>query len=121
MKMPKMQDMEISKEEQKSMGVPYALGEAVSKYPCGLQISLGDAELEKLGLDDDCEVGEYIHLFAFAKVTSVSSHDTGDGEKCRVSLQITHLSAEDEDEENEEEDKEEPKKKKKSRGLYFER
>ena len=129
MKPGKLKDMSIDKEAPTTMGVPFALGEYTEKYPCGLSISLGDAELKKLGLTDDCEVGEFIHLFAFAKVTSVSKHDSeGGGEHNSVCLQITHLATESEDEEDEEEDaeeegeeeeKEEKPAGKKRRSLYF--
>ena len=119
MKLPAMKDMSIDKDAAiNTMGVPFALGEMQENYPCGLSISLGDAELEKLGLTDDCEVGEFVHLFAFAKVVSVAKHDSeGGGETNRVCLQITHLACEDEDDESEEE---ESKSKKKGRkNLYF--
>ena len=71
--------------------------------PYGLCICLTDVELEKLDLDGDCDVGDTIHLFALAKVTSVSKQDTGDGEKCRIELSLTDVAVESEDEENEEE------------------
>ena len=78
-------------------------------YPYGLCISLGNNELEKLGLDpEDCEVGDMLHIHALAKVTSVSCHDREgqDGECHRIELQITHFmdDVEDEDEENREEE-----------------
>lgn len=68
-------------------------------YPFGLQLTLGDEEFEKLDLDDECEVGDMIHLFAMATVTGVSMTDGPNGRRCRVELQITHLEIEDEDEE----------------------
>ena len=77
---------------------------AANNYPYGLCISLGDAEVEKLGLEDETpEIGDMIHLFCMAKVTSISE----DGNGKRIELQITHMACEDEDEENEEEDSEE--------------
>lgn len=69
---------------------------AMPDVPYGLCISLTEVELEKLDLEDDCEVGDIIHLFAMAKVTSVSKRDTGDGCDCRVELSITDLAVEDE-------------------------
>jgi len=71
-------------------------------YPYGLCICLTQDELDKLGLDSDCCVGDMVHLFAMASVTSVSKRDNGAGPECRIELQITHLEVEDEDEENEE-------------------
>lgn len=69
--------------------------------PYGLCICLTEAELEKLGLEPDCEVGDMVHLFAMAKVTSVSVNDAGSGAKCRIELAITDLAVEDEDDEEE--------------------
>lgn len=67
--------------------------------PYGLCICLTEVELDKLNLDDDCEVGDLVHLFAMAKVTSVSKTDTGNGAKCRIELSIVALEIEDEDDE----------------------
>ena len=79
-------------------------------YPYGLCITLETPELEKLDLDmADVDVGDTIHLFAFAKVTSKSSREMEGGEPCcRIELQITNIASENEDEENEEEYKKEP-------------
>lgn len=110
--LPKMVDMKKTATEMQKDSQPFALG-SQSEYPYGLNICLCDDELEKLGLDTDCEVGDFLHLFALAKVTSVSVNDTGDGEKRRIELTLTHLGCEEEDEENEKESKMRP-----SRSLY---
>lgn len=83
----------------------------VSDYDYGLSICLNNDSLEKLDLDtDDVEVGDFIHIHALAKVTSISKRDTDNGSDSRIELVMTHISAEDEDEENEEEeDKESPR------------
>ena len=70
--------------------------------PSGLCLSLTEVELSKLNLSDDAEVGDVIHLVAFAKVTSISKHDTSSGCKCRVELAIYELEVEDESTEGEE-------------------
>lgn len=106
--LPKMVDMEKTPEQMMKDASPFSIG-SQSKYPYGLSICLGHEELEKLGLDTDCEVGDFIHLFCLAKVTSVSTSDTGEGEKCRIELQITHMGCESEDEENKEEEKIKPR------------
>ena len=72
--------------------------------PYGLCICLTEVELEKLDLEDDCEVGDLVHLFCMAKVTSVSKNDTGRGPKCRVELAITDMEVENEDTEEPGED-----------------
>lgn len=101
----KMVDMAHTPEDIKKEAEAYGVvpsGNA-NKYPYGLCISLGNDELEKLNLDCDCEAGDMIHLFAMAKVTSVSQRDTENGEvQKRLELQITHLGLENEEEENEE-------------------
>lgn len=67
-------------------------------YPYGTCFSLGDEEIEKLGVDlKDIDTGDTLHLFAFAKVTSKTDREESGK---RVELQITHLSVEDEDGEN---------------------
>ena len=72
------------------------------KYPYGLTMRLTEKELAKLDLDDGCEVGDTLHLFAMVRVTSISSNEREDGEKnCSIELQVTHIALEDEDEENE--------------------
>ena len=102
--LPKLKDMSISPEEREKK-MPLMAAELGDQpiYPYGLSLCLDDSILEKLDLEGDCEVGDYIHLFALCKVTSVSKNDTGDGEKTRVELQITHMGVESEDEEDEEE------------------
>lgn len=98
--LPKLQDMRRTDEEkQEATQISPA---NINEYPYGLSICLTEGELEKLGLEGDCEVGDMLHLFALAKVTSVSKNDTGSGEKCRIELQITHLGTESEDQEDEE-------------------
>lgn len=69
-------------------------------YPYGLCICLTQDELSKLDLDDEVEVGDMIHLFAMAEVTSVSKVQRDGEASCRVELQVTHLAVEDEDDED---------------------
>jgi hypothetical protein len=72
------------------------------EYPYGLRLDLSDAELEKLGLDD-LQVGDTVHLMAFAKVCSTHEHADGEGSSAHCCLQVTHMKAEVEDDEDEEE------------------
>ncbi len=104
--LPKLQDMRKTDEEKQEAS--QLINPNQSEYPYGLCICLTENELEKLGLDHECEVGDMIHLFALAKVTSKSVNDTGNGEKCRLELQITHLGTESENEEDEEFSEEQP-------------
>lgn len=95
------------KKEIKAMSSPPISPDATAPvYPYGLCLTLTQDELDKLGLDGDCGVGDMIHLAAMAKVTSCSEseRETADGKKektCRIELQITHLATENEDEEGE--------------------
>lgn len=79
-------------------------------YPYGLSICLTQEEIDKLDLDEDVAVGDYLHIHALAKVTSVSSREMSDGEADRrVEMTLTHIAAESEDEENEESEDAMPK------------
>lgn len=102
---PKLVDMARTSEEVANDCMPCSPGES-NRYPYGLCISLGNAELEKLGADiDGIEVGDMVHLFALSRVTCVSKNNTGDGEKTRVELQICYLGTELEDDEDAQTDK----------------
>lgn len=90
----KFVDMEHDDEDQSDLAFPGVPEKP--RYPYGLRISLTHKELEKLGLDADCEVGDVIDLRAFAEVTSVSVNQTENGNDCRVELQITKLAVENE-------------------------
>ena len=76
------------------------ISDGMSDVPPGLCICLTERELEKLDRDSDLEVGDLVHLFAMAKVTSISKSDSGDGEKCRVEMGIIALAAESENDED---------------------
>jgi len=100
----KMMDMgktpEEVKEEKDKYSSPMPISDVINRYPYGLCISLTGAELEKLKLPVP-DAGDMIHIFAMAKVTSVSQNETADGKKCcRAELQITHLGLENEDDES---------------------
>jgi len=108
--MPPMVDMQHSIEDLRKEydGLSDEELNRLPKYPTGLCIYFGNDELEKLDLDSsDVEVGDMIHLFCMARVTSVSKKETSDGEHQRIELQITHIADENESEEDEEEDVEE--------------
>lgn len=84
----KLVDMARSPSEIKDAASPIAQSPL---YSYGLSLCFDHETLEKLNLDDDVEVGDMLDIRAFAKVTSVSKNDTGDGEKCRVEMQLTHI------------------------------
>jgi hypothetical protein len=77
-------------------------------YDYGLHLCFNQSTLDKLDLDtSDVEVGDMLDLRALCKVTSVSKNDTGDGEKCRVELVLSHIGIENESTEYGDEDYEE--------------
>lgn len=96
--------MERTDEEKRDAAMPVFFSGG-SDYPCGLCICLTEAELEKLNLDDEeVEVGDYIDLRAFGRVTSVSKNDSGGGQKCRIEIQIEMLGVENEATEDDDDD-----------------
>ena len=106
---PAMVDMRRTPEEKAEVAEERSGPPPVSDvedYPYGLRIALTNDELEKLDLqDENVEVGDMLHIHAFAKVTSVSETDNADtGPQCRIELTLTHIAAEDEETENEEDE-----------------
>lgn len=92
------------KMEQDAISVPQ---ECI--YPYGLSITLGDEEIEKLGIDcddEECLVGNYVHGHFLAEVTGYHKSDTSDGTKRTLNIQVTHLELESEQSENDEADDE---------------
>ena len=53
--------------------------------------------LEKMGLTEDAEKGDMIHLFGMARLDEIRDHEWSDAKMC--ALQITHLAFENESEE----------------------
>ena len=88
-------NMELSDDDKIDMICPVGRPNQAD-FPPGLRICLTERELEMLGLEDDCELGDCIHLFCFAEVQAVTKRDG----RCSVELQITDMSAEDENDED---------------------
>jgi hypothetical protein len=97
--------MELDDEQKLDMAMPIPMSRKPD-YPCGLCLSLTEKDFEKLGLDPkEAEIGGLVHLFAMARVTSVSHRQSASGDKCcRVELQIEDMSIESEDDEVEEDE-----------------
>lgn len=86
--------------EKKAMEALYKEGPVSSSedYGYGLQLSLGKSELNKLGIKDLPEVGDEFHIYAVARVTSVSAQMSEKMADTRsVNLQITEMGAMHED------------------------
>jgi hypothetical protein len=94
----KLIDMEMDDEDSLDCVCPIPMSDR-PRYPYGLRICLTHSELNKLGLDADCNVGDMVDLRCFAEVTSVSKNQTERGDECRVELQIEKMSVEPEAEE----------------------
>lgn len=68
-------------------------------YPWGLRVNLDEGSIQKLeaaGLEGAPEVGDYVDLRCFARVTSVSSNETDAGPKRCYELQIEQIALENE-------------------------
>lgn len=97
----KLVDMELDDEDKLDAAMPIPMPNKPD-YPYGLRLCLTEKELTKLGLEADCEVGEYLDMRCFGTVTSVSKTDGPDGGSCRVEIQIEKIAVEDEMGESEE-------------------
>lgn len=95
----KMVDLEMSDDRQLESVYPIPMPET-PRYPCGLRICLTHDELEKLGLDDSCDIGDMIDIRAFAEVTSVSKTELNGEKSCRVELQLIRMQVESEADES---------------------
>lgn len=96
-------DMSRTPTEIKEESSPMA---NISKYPWGLSISLGQDELEKLGLDaSDFEIDGSYPASIMMKCKSISSNEDVTGERNCVEFQITHIAGDLEEEANEPEEK----------------
>lgn len=124
----RMIDMSITPDERKDSmpAIADANPENMPRYPFGLAIRFDDESLKKLEVDiGDWEVGDSFDLTCEAKVTSKSEHDTNDGKKCCVELQIIAIGAPEEEQREEEAEHEggdeesEPPKKKGRPNYYF--
>jgi hypothetical protein len=85
-------NMKIKKKKvrNEAMALP---DENRERYPYGLEVSLNDESLRKLGLDvKDYDVKENLKLVCKAKITRLSSNENLEGEDNHMSLQITDLS-----------------------------
>ena len=99
-KTPEQINKEVTESMPNASRSATAVANDLPKYPYGLCITIETEQLDKLGIDGDCEVGDMIHLCAMAKVTSISKREKEGGDSdMRIELQITHLASENEDEE----------------------
>lgn len=100
--MAKLVDMEMDDERQFDHPTPIAMSNR-ARFPYGLRICLCDDELKKLGLDVNCDEGDFLDIRAFATVTSVHKEHGSN----RVELQIEKMSVENESNESPDDEKDE--------------
>ena len=103
---PNMTDMrrtDADKAKDSPMGMISPQVSDLPDYDYGLNISFNGETLEKLDLDSDVHVGDFIQIHGFAQVTSVGQQPGAD-KPDRVSMVLTHICCtEDESDEDGEE------------------
>ena len=98
---PSMVDMARSPEDNaKDAPMGMLCSTDTVDYDYGLQGSFNKESLDKLDLDSDVSVGDYLHIVSFAKVTGVHMKP-GSDEIDRVDWCLCHIAVEDEDSEEE--------------------
>lgn len=100
---PSMVDMarsEADKAKDSPMGLVTPSVSDCPDYDYGLCGSFNKESLDKLDLDEDCHVGDYLHIVSFAKVTGIHMK-AGSNEIDRVDFCMCHIAVEDESEESE--------------------
>lgn len=96
----KLVDMKMSKEEAKKngMAVETSPGKADNgpKYPWGLEISLENDVLDKLGINiDTARIGKEYTISAVCETTSISENESKNGSSYKtIRLQIKKMSVE---------------------------
>ena len=94
---PSMVDMK-SEQPADPMGLVAPTGGV--NYDYGLQGSFNKESLDKLDLDSEVHVGDYLHIVSMAKVTGVHMK-AGSDEIDRVDWCLCHIAVEDENSETE--------------------
>ena len=103
---PNMVDLALTPAEKstEAQGLVMPNVSDLPDYDYGLNISFNEDTLKKLGLnEEDVNVGDWVHLHCFAKVTNINQKPGAD-KPDRINLVLTHVSAEDEDAEGEGDD-----------------
>lgn len=93
--MTKLVSMKMSKKEAKETMVGPATSSDAPKYPYGLELRLGNDELEKLGLTEGLKAGTKCTITAEAQVTEYREVERMSGDdSCSMEIQITALAIE---------------------------
>ncbi len=89
----KLVSLELDDEEKMDFCAPIACDRP--DFPYGLRITLDEKQLKKLGLPIP-EVGDYLDMRSFGRVTSCSMEQRNGEDCCRVEIQIEQIAVEDE-------------------------
>ncbi len=82
-------NMALDQEQKDEMSAPQPC--PTPKYPYSLCISFDQDMLDRLDLDNDCNVGDSLTMAVQAKVTCVNQTETDEGVRMRVEMQITDI------------------------------
>ncbi len=86
----KLTDLKRTADDKKAVESFYSSPIKEDEYDYGLRISLGDEELEKLGIKK-LEVGKKVLITAGAEVIEFSENESEGGKRRRVELQIQKM------------------------------
>lgn len=88
-----MKSMAMSQKDRKKYSEPkMASSSKGPRYPWGLEISLDDDSLKKLGIDvSEMSSGAEVVLQGKAKIASISTNDNDGKKRSSLGLQITHM------------------------------
>jgi hypothetical protein len=92
-------ELTIDERIDAAMPMGISLGDAPD-YPYGMKICMDEGLLQKLGLSDNCDIGDLLDMRCMAKVTSVTKNQVNG---CHVELTIIEVKTENEDTESTEE------------------
>lgn len=89
--MSELKSMKIEQGEAEKLYGPASTMSEQPQYPYGLRLSLDDASLNKLDVSQLPRVGEKMMIEAVVEVVSVSAHESKEGPRRTLDLQITEL------------------------------
>ena len=92
----KLVSTEMGEEQKLDMMMPCFPGRDTPDYPYGMKITLDGWLLDRLGLDRNVDVGDYLDMRCFAVVTSVRKEQTDGKDECTVCLTIEKVALESE-------------------------
>lgn len=86
----KLTDLKRTSSDKSAVTSLYEAPSDAEEYDYGLRISLGDEELEKLGIKK-LEVGKKVMIAAVAEVIEFSENESDNGKRRRIELQIQKM------------------------------